>query len=268
VGPSACGNGRLTCGELDRLWRPRRPHPQPPQPVGQYFINRTDLANPHRVLTWEGKVSASFSWPDGRSGDPRTMLESEGIAFDERGRADPSCRMSPEDLAQLIGLEESQLPPPAPREAGDDTRATRFDELLDEYQLPEVAEAVRTLLKDWRSRGGELWHGRGTDTSCLPLLRTGIEESTCVYPVAFYPVSGTVEVAFQYMGRRAPFDDIRLRRELLRRLNEIPGVHLAEAKLALRPSFPMVLLPGEGAERLGEVFRWFAETARRGGGAE
>ncbi len=56
---------------------------------------------------------------------------------------------------------------------------------------------------------------------------------------------------------RSPFDDVELRCELLTRPNTIPGVELPEAKLGLRPSFPLGVLRGEGAERFREVLRWF-----------
>jgi hypothetical protein len=43
------------------------------------------------------------------------------------------------------------------------------------------------------------------------------------YPIALYSY-GRLEVQFRYLKPRAPFDDEQTRLELLRRINEIPGV--------------------------------------------
>jgi hypothetical protein len=81
-----------------------------------------------------------------------------------------------------------------------------------------------------------------------------------LWPIAIYPVSGTVEVVFQHLRRRPPFDDEPLRRELMTRLNKIEGIDLAEAKLDLRPSFSVEVFAEHG-EKLGAVLEWFARTA-------
>ncbi|GGJ68948.1 hypothetical protein [Streptomyces brasiliensis] len=89
----------------------------------------------------------------------------------------------------------------------------------------------------WRRQGGYVNHGRYEETSCFPMLDVGTSSSPhLLRPVGIYPVSGTVEVVFQYLQSRAPFDDTEQRRELLNRLNEIGSVDLPEAKLELRPS--------------------------------
>ncbi len=65
---------------------------------------------------------------------------------------------------------------------------------------------------------------------------------------------------FQYLKRLPPFDDEPLRRELMTRLNEIRGIDLAEAKLDLRPSFPLEVF-AEHSEEICGVLEWFAHTA-------
>lgn len=83
--------------------------------------------------------------------------------------------------------------------------------------------------------------------------------SRALWPLAIYPVSGTVEVVFQHLKRRPPFDDEPLRRELMTRLNDIEGIDLAEAKLDLRPSFPVEVL-AEHSDEICAVLEWFAHT--------
>ncbi|WP_308404361.1 hypothetical protein [Streptomyces sp. ATCC 21386] len=93
-------------------------------------------------------------------------------------------------------------------------------------------------------------------------MRFGAARDTAraLWPPGIYPVAGTVEVVFQYLKRRPPFDDEPLRRELMIRLNGIEGIDLAEAKLDLRPSFPLEVFSGHG-EEICAVLEWFAHTA-------
>jgi hypothetical protein len=81
-----------------------------------------------------------------------------------------------------------------------------------------------------------------------------------VWPFAIYPASGTVEVVFQYLKERAPFDDTEQRLEFLHRLNKIDGIDLPEAKLELRPSFPLSVFTDHG-DAVCEVLDWFVHTA-------
>ncbi|MDG4833433.1 DUF262 domain-containing protein [Solwaraspora sp. WMMD1047] len=64
------------------------------------------MPNGHRVLKIHGTVSPDFRWPDPqRTEDPRLVLESEGIRFDEWGQASAAQRMTAHELAQLIDLD-------------------------------------------------------------------------------------------------------------------------------------------------------------------
>jgi hypothetical protein len=82
-----------------------------------------------------------------------------------------------------------------------------------------------------------------------------------LWPIVMYP-SGKCEVVFQYLASRVPFDDIVLRREFRDRLNKIPGVELPEAKLELRPGFPLEVLADESARGIFvEALEWFYEQA-------
>lgn len=70
------------------------------QSVGK-FLGTEKVANAHRVLRANGSISPDFHWPDPeRSDDPRQVLESEGLRFDESGRADPDQRITADDLRE------------------------------------------------------------------------------------------------------------------------------------------------------------------------
>jgi alkylated DNA nucleotide flippase Atl1 len=61
--------------------------------VGQHVARCSACPNAYRVLTSRRTVSGGFRWDDGdRDDDPQALLESEGVRFDEAGRADPAMR--------------------------------------------------------------------------------------------------------------------------------------------------------------------------------
>lgn len=59
------------------------------------------------------------------------------------------------------------------------------------------------------------------------------------------------------------FDEVTLREELRQRLNQLPGVEIAAAKLALRPGFSLaVLADADAREALLDHLRWFYDQAQ------
>lgn len=66
--------------------------------VGQYLAKKTDeeLPTVHRVLKRKGTVSPGFKGTIGGPDEVRALLESEGLEFDEKGRADQSKRLRPQ----------------------------------------------------------------------------------------------------------------------------------------------------------------------------
>lgn len=61
------------------------------------------MPNLWRVLTWDGRISELFQWPDaGDKRDVRAVLESEGVTFDSEGRADQDLRVPPTEMQELL----------------------------------------------------------------------------------------------------------------------------------------------------------------------
>ncbi|MGW7456498.1 GmrSD restriction endonuclease domain-containing protein [Streptomyces sp. NPDC054797] len=228
--------------------------------VGNHMWSRTGLHCAYRVLTADGRIAGGFRWTDDRhSGDPKVVLEAEGVPFDENGRASKAHRLSSTDLAVLVGKELPEETPagPAALQANGDEAATRFETLLRANQTPEVVEGVLAALRFWEEQGGRRVYGKATETSCFPTVDAGGPGSPrALWPIGIYPVTGTAEVVFQYLKRRPPFDDEPLRRALMERFNAIDGIHLAEAKLDLRPSFPLEVFAAH-AEEIRSVLEWF-----------
>ena len=79
--------------------------------------------------------------------------------------------------------------------------------------------------------------------------------------MTLYP-SGKVEVVFQHLANRTPFGDVALREQFRQRLNQLPDVNIAAAKLALRPGFPIsILADSTTTTALVEHLQWFYEQA-------
>lgn len=231
-------------------------------PVGTHLATKVGLHGAYRVLTADGRVSAGFRWPDGEeSGDVRTRLEAEGVPFGAAGRARRSHRLTTADLATLLGKDTAGEAVPSVQADGGQTAADQFEAQLRDNQTEEAVRGVLGALGFWELQGGHLAYGRAGETSCFPVVRSGdARDASCaLWPLAIHPVAGTVEVVFQHLKRRPPFDDEPQRRALMTRLNSIEGIDLAEAKLDLCPSFPVEVFAEHSAE-VCAVLEWFAHT--------
>jgi len=72
------------------------------QNVGTYMA-QTPHPAAHRVLLADGSVADGFRWTDpSRTDDPADLLRSEGVEFDDRGRANQAQRLTAYDLAELL----------------------------------------------------------------------------------------------------------------------------------------------------------------------
>lgn len=68
------------------------------------FIAKEPIPHAYRVLRADGLIAPGFTWNDPtRTGDPRTLLEQEGLTFDNTGHADPAQRMTAETLREALG---------------------------------------------------------------------------------------------------------------------------------------------------------------------
>lgn len=221
-----------------------------PKPLGNYLAGQS-VPNAWRVLRGDGSVSSEFRRLDpARTDSPVDVLAAEGVAFTDKGRADDAQRLTPLDLAGLIGID-------VPEETTNSSDEQRFWLQLDANQPSAVRDAVRALLDDWRYRGGSFSWGTGAQTSCFPVVAGNGQEQ---WPWTIKPTSGLVEVVFQHLLTRPPFDDTAVRDELRLRVNRIPGVDIPISRLELRPSFPLVLLADEAGLSAGiGALAWFLD---------
>jgi hypothetical protein len=140
------------------------------------------------------------------------------------------------------------------------TRETILEQLR-EYRNDAEA-TLGSRLFDWVRARGDLteWYGSGKKDGSF---QAGYPDTPrYLFPFALYGY-GRVEVQFQYMMRRKPFDREGLRRELLDKLNAIPGVELGEDTLMRRPSIQLETLLRSGSlEQFTSAMDWaFAEAS-------
>jgi hypothetical protein len=124
-----------------------------------------------------------------------------------------------------------------------------------------MAEAhVARAIEAWASmQMPRFTWGKGkVDGSFIPVLDHNGQPH---YPIAVY-TDGRVEIQFLWLVR-PPFDDLELRGEFRRRLNEIPGVAIADDAIKGRPRIPLAALTQEAAlDTFLRVLDWFCETVR------
>ncbi|GGZ46669.1 MULTISPECIES: GmrSD restriction endonuclease domain-containing protein [Streptomyces rochei group] len=256
------------------------------QAVGTHLANTPGVANAYRVLTSEGKVSASFRWThQDAGGDVRDRLTADGVRFTASGAADPTQRLSADGLASLVGGgdddrtdSQEKTAQCAPKSQEGETRADpfylqlvaenapgrRFFRQLAEDDSPETVVAVRALFARWEELGGGVYHpdsNKFTGAS-LTLDEAGIPDRV-ISPMGLTVgcgLGGTAYVSLQSLAVQEPFTDRVLRAEFLRRLNELEGVDLQEKWPGPDPSFPLsVLEKDRNRELLVETLTWFRD---------
>lgn len=137
----------------------------------------------------------------------------------------------------------------------------RFFQALEEKKGSEAAKAARALVAWITPRVTRLWFGRGDEMgSIVPVLKAADGTDVMFFALWTY---GTVEMYFQHLRGRPVFDAEDARRELMRRLNQVPGVTLPADAIAKRPSFPIAALADESALRaFRDVIEWALEQVR------
>lgn len=143
--------------------------------------------------------------------------------------------------------------------------ASFFTEMEARHGSEQTSVARRIL--EWAERHvTRVSWGRGsTMASFTPVLEHGGADH---YLVVVYTSSaskaGRVEVSFAWHARKPPFDDPSLRREMLRRLNEIPDISLPDDSIDGRPSILLTTFTkADSLERFFAVMEWYIEEVRK-----
>ncbi|HSH95481.1 MAG TPA: hypothetical protein VK968_15165 [Roseimicrobium sp.] len=130
-----------------------------------------------------------------------------------------------------------------------------FFQELESVEGLRSATAAREILKWAKTKSTRILYGRGGRTgSFVPSFNHRGQEHQ-LFAVYTY---GTVEIYFQWYQYKPPFENEAKRLELLRRLNEIPGVSLQPDVITRRPGISLSLLKDDATMKLFiAVFEWF-----------
>jgi hypothetical protein len=135
------------------------------------------------------------------------------------------------------------------KKAGGPSEGRQWDEgsffqELGSRQGPEEPLVARKILEWARAKRLRVSWGKGRVYGSFTLL---LDHGERAYSLTTVYTLGTLAVPFQGMAAKPPFDDEERRRELLRRLNEIPGVELSPDAVAKFPSIRLSTLKEEAA---------------------
>lgn len=172
------------------------------------------------------------------------------------------------EIRQYVGDDLRTLVPRViglPAKAVEVTERRRWDEAaffgaLRAAHGDRASDAARHLLYWARDRGLRLWWGQGKQLgSFMPIVdHKGVGHTF----IAVWS-NGYLELQFQHMRLRPPFDSEDSRREFCRMINHVPGANVPEDAIARRPSLPLDLLTTEEARKaLMEAMDWFVKQVR------
>ena len=134
-----------------------------------------------------------------------------------------------------------------------------FADLANRFDGPEV-EVARKLLASAQERGLRIWWGKGrVDGSFFPVLdyTNGKNFTFSVW------TNGYVELLFQYVKGKPPFDNRQMREDLAMRFNQIPGISIPPDGIERRPSFSLSSLAADAAmDRFFEVVDWMLDQVK------
>jgi hypothetical protein len=105
-----------------------------------------------------------------------------------------------------------------------------------------------------------VWWGKGsTMGSFVPVFHLNETD----YQLFAVFTHESVEIYFQWLQYKPPFDSEDLRMELRSRLNEIPNVSISSDAITRRPNFPFATLSSDASlSRFLEVMDWALEQIK------
>ncbi|MCX6503502.1 MAG: DUF262 domain-containing protein [Microbacterium sp.] len=231
-----------------------------PVPLG-VFLGKNFVTNAWRVLQAAGTISPGFRWPSGSPNDgrePQDVLLEEGVEFDAEGRADADSKLGVADLAELLGVPVDSSDLDDEHDDSDERESAYLAQLATRF-TPATIHGVIEVLQAWRALGGYVTFGTSNDIGAFLHVREPGSASH-IWPLVIYSY-GSVEVVFQWLASRPPFDDIRMRDELRNRLNRARGVAIEDSKLRVRPAFSVdVLADVSDRQHVIDALEWFMEV--------
>lgn len=134
---------------------------------------------------------------------------------------------------------------------------------IGQTQGEQAARAASAIVNGCKEARGNVSPGAYALILSWPLVEGASMKSNADWVWPFYILdSGSVAVVWQFI--KPPFDQDAKRRDLLARLNAIPGVSLAPDAIRGRPTFPLTALAAPGnVTRFLEVGSWVRDEVVR-----
>ena len=188
------------------------------------------------------------------------------------GQMDPAEVLALE-VKQYVGQEVKTLVPKIigltaaaqERKSSGSREARQWDEpsFFQELELRRGVDELRVARKiyEWAiSNRLRIWWGKGKKFGSFFPMFDYQGNSYFLISVWTY---GTIEVQFQWMQTRPPFDNEARRLELLHRINEISGVSISADAISRRPSVPISTLKDEAMlKKLLDTFDWVIQEIK------
>lgn len=148
-----------------------------------------------------------------------------------------------------------------PNDGGKWNEASFFQELKSRCNSVGVEMAARILA--WTKENADrIWWGNGRQLGTFTPI---IENNGASHYLFAVRTSGVIETYFYYLKNKPPFDSEDLRKEMLKRLNEVPGIKLPPDAIDRGPTIPLSILNKDTIEKFLLVFDWAIEKIRRTG---
>jgi len=129
-------------------------------------------------------------------------------------------------------------------------------ETVDEAQV----EAARHILHWSKDHMPDIWWGQGM---VYGVFIPGITRKNVWHQFFGVWTNGYIEIQFQYMQGRPVFSQEAKRRELLDRLNAIPGIHIDSSRINARPSIPLQhFVDVKVRQQFFDVMQWCIDSIR------
>jgi len=134
---------------------------------------------------------------------------------------------------------------------------TFFQELESKRGSTET-EIARKILEWSKGKFSRVWWGEGKhDGSFVPVL----DHNNISYYLITVWTYGKVEIQFQWLKTRPPFDNELKRKELLDKLNQIPGINLPGDAITRRPSIPLSMFKEKAVlKQLLDILDWAVDN--------
>lgn len=186
--------------------------------------------------------------------DPAEVLAVEVRQFVAQGVQ----ALVPRVVGQSAGAQQRKGAPTAPSRQWDEPT---FLEHLSEQRGPSEVDVARRVLTWARSRELRVTWGKGKqDGTFNPVF---VHERREIRFIQVW-TDGSITIQFGSLMTRSPFDDEMLRRDLLKRLNEIDGISISEERIAGYPSIALTTLASEPVlELFLQAFDWVIQVIKQ-----